>query len=459
MSTNPRSYEAFTLIHEGALAFSRAELQGIRVDVEYVENKKAHLLRKIERIREQFKSTDLFKKWQKSSETEVNIDSHVQLANYLYSVKKIKPKKLTPTGRGSTDEEALSQLNIPELLPLFEAKKYKKIYDFLDGFSREQVNGYLHPFFNLHTVVSFRSSMDSPNLQNIPKRDSEMMTICRSALYPRPGHQLLEIDFSGAEVRVAACITKDSKLIEYIKNPESDMHADMAVQIFKLDSYDKTKYKVLRQAAKNGFVFPEFYGDYFGNCAVNMACTWGKLPQGKWKEGQGIEIGDTFLADHLISKGLISLKKFTDHLEKIEHDFWFNRFSEYSQWKDRWWRAYQKYGYIDTPVGFRFNGLMGRKETWNYPVQASAFHCLLWSFIEIDKVMRKENWDSRIISQIHDSIIIDVNPEELDHVMATARDIMCNKLVEAWKWIIVPIDVEMELCGVDKSWAEKQKVN
>jgi len=462
MKVNPRTYEAYRLLHDGILALSRAEQQGIRVDIEYVENKKTHLTRKIERLESKFKGTNFYRHWEHSAHGKVNINSNAQLAHFLYVVKKLKPQKETDSGQGATDEEALKQLGIPELSDLMEMRKTKKIRDtYLDAFAREQVGGYIHPFFNLHLVRTFRSSSDSPNFQNIPKRDEDAMQIVRRALYPRPGHQLLEIDYSGLEVRIAACYHQDSTMLKYIRDPKTDMHADMAKQIFMIDEWDKVKHYTLRQAAKNGFVFPEFYGDYFGNCAVNMAVGWGKLPQGKWGRGQGIHIdGENYtLSDHMISKGISSLAKFTDHIQKIEYDFWTNRFAEYDAWKKRWWNIYQKYGYIDMLTGFRCYGVMGRNDCINYPVQGAAFHCNLKSFILLDEVMVREKWDTKLIGQIHDSIIMDVHPDELDHVLQTTKRITCSLLPSEWKWIIVPLEIDAEIAPVDAPWADKAKMH
>ena len=61
------------------------------------------------------------------------------------------------------------------------------------------------------------------------------MNMCRKALFPRPGHQLLEADFSGLEVRIAACYHKDKTMVKYITDPTTDMHGDMAKQIFMID--------------------------------------------------------------------------------------------------------------------------------------------------------------------------------------------------------------------------------
>jgi len=824
MNLNPRTEEAYQLFHNGILALSRAESQGIRVDVEYIQNKRAHLTRKIERLERQFGETAFYKKWADTQKGIVNIHSHTQLSNYLYKIKRVRVLKETASGQGSTDEDTLKQLNIPELEKLLEIRKLKKVRDtYLDSYLREQVGGVIHPFFNLHLVKSFRSciaqgtkilavrdfikypngipieeirqgdyvycfddylkpsiqkvlwagktgnkkiirihysvkgghgggylditpehkirlidgsyeqaqnlvgdfredwekekklqkirtlscarvkdklnftghlkggkgiqehkliyseligklgasdiihhkngnhldhtpsnlekmtlsshskyhvqstlrsskaiannkiaiqkaknngvyklsarrgkdahnyldlskftcykllaevaghltkvkydfstfkkylqlyhidfnevllrydkhgnyiwkkelkdmipygreymrkklghnyyrlikllnfynlpitkkwanqfgefkpgnhsiikvewlnqyvdvydiktekyhnffaneicvhnSSDSPNLQNVPKRDEETMQMVRGALYPRLNHQLLEIDFKALEVAISCCYNKDSNLIKYIKDPATDMHADMAKQIFMLDRFDKEKHNVLRQAAKNGFVFPEFYGDYFINCAENMACGWGKLSKGRWKKGEGIEFDNIFLSDHLISKGIGSLKQFEKHIEKIEDDFWGNRFEDYARWKDRWWNTYRKYGYFDLLTGFRCSGVMTKNEVINMPVQGSAFHCLLWSFIEMDKFIIKNKLDSKLIGQVHDSMLFDILPDELPLILKKVYEVTTIDLLKVWDWIIVPLAIEAEIAPVNKSWAEKEKID
>ena len=62
-----------------------------------------------------------------------------------------------------------------------------------------------------------------------------------------------------------------------------------------------------------------------------------------------------------------------------------------------------------------------------------------------------------MIGQIHDSMLLDINPSELDHVMKTVRRVTCEDLPKEWPWIIVPLDVEAEVCGVDEPWNKKRK--
>jgi DNA polymerase I len=451
----PGSKMGYRLWHDGILAFARAERQGMRIDVEYCHGKQEFLTRKIARMQKKFEQTEMYDLWYKLYGLKTNTASDWQLSKVLYGEMGVKIGKETASGKGSTDFETLSELDIPALSYLIDVRKLKKLRDtYLASFVREQVDGFIHPFFNLHTVLTFRSSSDRPNFQNIPKRDTEAMKICRNAIYPRKGHQLLEVDFGALEVSIAACYHKDPAMVKYLTS-ESDMHGDMAEQIFKLDKYDKKQpeHKYLRGATKNGFVFPQFYGDYFLNNAIGLA-RWVELRQATWKPGQGIPMpGGITISDHLISKGIKSFKQFVDHLEDIQNDFWGNRFGVYGKWKKTWMRKYQKRGYFDLLTGFRCSGVMRKNEVINYPVQGAAFHCLLWSFIELDRISIEEKWDTKLIGQIHDAVLLDVHPDELNHVAKVLKRVTCVDLPKAWSWITVPLSVSADICGVDEPWS------
>lgn len=456
MNIQPNSLEAYRLFHNGTIALARAEQQGIRIDLDYCERTKENITKEIESLEREFFQTKFYKHWEHSSRGKVNIHSGQQLSNFLYKVKGFEKPHETTSGQGSTDEDALKRLDIPELDALIKIRKLKKIKDtYLENFIREQVNGYIHPSFNLNMVTTYRSSSNNPNFQNVPKRDKEAMKIIRGALFPRPGHLLMEVDYSALEVRIAACYHQDPAMLRYIKDPTSDMHGDMAKQIFKIKDFDKSRpdHKVLRNSTKNGFVFPQFYGDYYKNCAANIAINWCKLHEGKWKPGQGISMLEGTISDHFINVGMNSYERFIQHLQAIETDFWENRFSIYKQWKEKWYRQYVMTGKVNMFTGFTCRGLMSKNDSINYPVQGAAFHCLLWSFNRIDQLLRENQMDTKLIGQIHDAIVLDVHHDELIEVKEMLHEVMCNELPRMWNWIIVPLEVEFDIGAVDASWA------
>lgn len=457
MAIKATTKDAYKLIHDGVLAFSRAERQGIRLDTEYCERKRKHLSRKIKYYEEKLMDTNFYKRWQHIYGTRTNIHSNQQLANFLYNKMKITPPKMTEKAVvGSTDEQTLQRLNIPELDILLKIRKLEKIKEtYLGGFIRENNNGYLHPTFLLHTVRTYRSSSADPNFQNIPKRDKEAMQICRKALLPRENHQLIEADFSALEVMISACYHKDPKMLQYLNDKKSDMHLDMAKQIFLFDEMDKSNsiHAKIRQGAKNGFVFPQFYGDYYANNAKALA-EWVELPMGIWKDNSGIQLPENIcIGEHLRKKGIKSFKQFTDYMQRVENDFWNNRFRVYNEWRKERIKQYRKNGYLDMYTGFRCSGIMRQNEIVNYPIQGTAFHCLLFTFIEMDRKIQKEKWDSKLIGQIHDSIIMDVHPDELLQVKKALQHIVKEVLPNTWKWINVPLEIDIDVYGVNKSWA------
>lgn len=448
--------DAYQLFHAGVLALSRAEQQGIRVDVDYCQKKKDQLTRKIQYYERKVKESPLYKQWYSIYRGKTNMHSNHQLSDLLYKHMKLSPSKATKKGQGATDEEALRSLNIPELNLILQARKLTKLRDtYLEAFIRETgKDGYMHPSFNLHTVKTFRSSSSDPNFQNIPKRDKEAMKVCRQAILPRPGHMLVEADFAALEVMIAACYCKDPTLISYLQDKKSDMHLDMAKQIFMFDSLDRSipVHSLMRSAAKNGFVFAQFYGDYYKNNAYSLV-EWVQLPTKKWKRGEGSLLpSGEHISDHLIANGIRSFDQFIEHLKGVEEDFWGRRFKVYHQWRKEVEADYRKKGMLKMHTGFVCSGVMTKNEILNYRIQGSAFHCLLLTFVLLDEAIRAGGWKSRLIGQIHDSILLDAHPSEIHLIKETLARIVKQELPKRWPWIIVPLEIEVEEYEIDGPW-------
>jgi DNA polymerase I-like protein with 3'-5' exonuclease and polymerase domains len=96
---HPKSIEAYNLLHEGTIALAHAEQAGFRVDMEYLEQKKVHLTRKINHYETKFRESALFRHWEHHSKGKINIHSNAQIANFLYNVKKLTPAYLTESGQ------------------------------------------------------------------------------------------------------------------------------------------------------------------------------------------------------------------------------------------------------------------------------------------------------------------------------------------------------------------------
>ena len=440
--------KANSLFFEGLLALADAESQGICMNEDYYEYMDRKLAVEIEKVEQELLSSKEAKLFRKKMKREIDLNSSHDLRILFYDLLKIEPTKLTSKGNPSVDHETLVSLNLPFAEKLVELRKLKKIRDtYLAQFRREIVNGKMYPVFNLHIARSYRSSSDSPNFQNIPVRDEEAKKVTRGGIIPSKGNRIAEIDYSSIEVRIAACYTKDPVLISYINDPSSDMHRDQAKEIFVLN--DKQVTKKIRFYAKNCFVFPEFYGSYYRNCARNL---WENVVEGGLETGDGISV-----REHLKRVGIRNYKRFEDHVREVENNFW-DRFRVFKEWQEYIVDFYRRKGYVEMFFGHRRTGYLTRNMVINTPIQGTAFHCLLWSFIRLNKIRKEEGWRTSLIGQIHDSIVFDLDPDEQEYVLDTTKRVMCEDIRKENPWIIVPLDIEVELTPIDGSWYEKEAI-
>lgn len=459
--------EGYQLLQDGLIELARVERNGIRVDTALLEATKAKLGKQIRGLRVDLEGDEIWKKWRKRFGDKANLTSRAQLSAIFHVQLGYESVDKTESGEESTAEEALLKIDHPFILPYVRMMKYEKaLGTFLKGIEKEIVGDRLHPSFMLHTARSMRGSSSDPNFQNFPVRDKEIAELIRSLFIPSPGCVIVENDFAGVEVSVSACYHKDPNFISYITTPGKDMHRDMAAQIYMMKSKEVSK--DARYGAKNKFVFPQFYGDYYVACARNC---WEWITKGKLTGPDG----KTSLFEHLAENGITELGSsesvdgeivppkpgtFEHHMKEIENDFWNNRFMQYGQWRKDWYKAYLDKGYFDLYTGFRISGFYGRNAVTNYPVQGAAFHCLLWSLIQVNRLLRKYNMKSMVVGQIHDSLIGDVKINELRQYLEIVEHVTTVLLPKHYaSWLIVPLKIEYEICPPNGTWFQKQEVS
>lgn len=453
--------EGYMLLHAGILTLSDMEWRGLPVEDSHVVQEIRRLEQEVQEIVEDIWRSPEGKCWKKKFGEDANWNSSQQLVSVL-SENGVAFEKKTPSGKYAADKGVLEQLNHPITNKILRARKLTKNGGtFLTNIRKEAVNGYLHPIHNLHKVITFRSSCESPNTQNMPKRDEESMKIVRASFRAPEGKCIAEIDYSGVEVRVGCCYHRDKNMERYILDSSTDMHRDEACSVFCFDpdfvnnevirgTDDRAKknFAAIRNTAKNGWVFAQFYGDWYRACAKNM---WNQISHWglKTPDGRG-------MFEHLKKQGIRSLGDFEGHLRECERKLWKERFSGYDRWKERTWKKYMKHGFLDTFTGMRLSALSSRNEILNAPIQGSAFHCLLWSAIELNKKLRREKWETKAVAQIHDSCIFITTPDEIDELYRVAYDIMCVKIVEKWPWLVIPLEIDMEVTAPGGNWSEQK---
>lgn len=458
MLIQPDFAQASKLLHDGTLALSRVEANGIRIDEQRLDLSISRLRGKIARTEESLKSSEVWSEWRKIYGDKAKIGGREQLASVLSKMGIATFSTNEETHRVIADEEVLSHVNHPFVKTWCGLEKKKKLANtYLAGIKREVVGGFLHCMYGLNTAITYRSSSELINFQNLPIRDPKSGKLIRSCFIPRDGHVLVEIDYSGIEVRIAACYNEDPVLIDYISDASKDMHRDMAAKIYCCTK-DQVN-KLTRYFSKNQFVFPEFYGSYYIDCARNI---WEMIDR------HHLEVEGTPLYDWLARKGINKLgacdpKKsprqgtFEHHIKEVEEQFW-NVFNVYASWKKRWYKQYLREGRFATLFGFLIQGIMKRNEAINYPIQSTAFHCLLWSLIQLEKSLRMRKMRTKIVGQIHDSIVSDVPINELDDYLVLASSIMTRRIRKGRDWLVVPLEVEAEACGEKETWHQKKKI-
>lgn len=443
----PKTKEAYELLHEGTKVLTDIEENGIHIDIEYCHKAKYKLQKRCEVIKTRIRDNKFVRSFVNNTGRPFNFESPKQLSNFLYDHLKIKSNRITEKGSRSTDESTLKKIDLPITNDILQYKKLNKaISTYLNNFIVESHNGILHPFFNLYLALTFRSSSSNINFQNIPRRIKELNRLLRRAIIPPPGALINESDYSGIEVAIAYCYHQDPNMKEELLNDDKDMHGDMAKEIFFLQESTKA----CRDCAKNKFVFPEFYGDFYEDCAINI-----------WEYIELYDLKNTDelpMKKHLKNNNINGLKDFIEHIREIENKFWNERFPVYTNWKKEWYNRYLINGFFNTFTGFTCKGLMKKNKVINYAIQGSAFHCLLWSLIQIHKELKKQKAKSRIFGQIHDSICSYIYPDEFNDVMKLINRVTTKDLLNRWDWISIPLKVEHEATRIDESWYMKKEL-
>lgn len=430
----------YTFLMESAINLCKAQENGIRVDTDGVVNSKKRLTNELNLLEKQIQKMAIKAGWNKSEQFRPSAPDDI--SKLLFDIIGHESIKNTQAGKSSTDKETLNKINDPIVTPILEWKKLQKLRDtYLNGLVVEVVDGFMKPFFNLYTVVTYRSSSSSFNFQNIPKRDKLSNKIIRELLFPHSGQKLCEYDYAGIEVITATCYCKDKNLIRYVSDPTTDMHRDTGIELFCYDDNPQDFQKVDRQTAKNKFVFPEFYGSYFEQVAPDL---WLKCSR-EAKVNMKLH-------------GIRHLKDFTEHVREIEVLFWNKRFPEYAEWKKDIYKFYLKYGYLDSLTGFRYYGPMKKNEALNICIQGSAHHILLYLFNRISDVIAEKKLKSKLIGQIHDSMLPSVEPDEENYIDKMIWYYGTQQIRDIFKWIIVPIKIEKSSGDIDRPWSEVKEI-
>ncbi len=466
----PATREAMDLLMRGAQAFARMSHVGIRIDTDYLDRAIAQVKKSVAALMKELKATKEYAAWARHFGPGMKLTAYEQLGTVVFKLMghPRDPHKTDPkTGRPSNKAEAFEHLDLPFTKTFFQIQRLTNALGAnkrgLLGIRREVVDGRVHPFFNLHTAESYRSSSSAPNFHNLQVRDKAVSQIVRSCVVPTEGWTLLEADYNVQEVRVSCCYHQDPRLIEYVTTG-IDMHKDRALELYmlteeELGPTDAGPGKDIRYNAKNKYTFPQFYGSTYVNCAPAL---WDAISKMRLTTAQGVP-----LRQHLESRGVTHLGRcsydfdpedgsFEKHVAECDRIMWQEVFTVYDQWKRDWWALYQRQGGVNTLTGFRQEGHFRRNQILCDPIQGSAFHCELDTLIHVQEEFRKRRMKARVINQIHDSILTECPKSEVAHAIEVFEEVGVVGIARRWPWLVVPLKLEYE--ASDTNWFQKKKV-
>ena len=381
-------------------ALYEMEKNGIRVDGEALHQYGKKLRTRIEELTAEIHAM---------AGEEFNINSPKKLGEILFEKLGLKNGKKTKTGY-STSAEVLEKLKnahpiIPKILEYRQLTKLNSTYaEGLAGYIR--ADGRIHGKFHQTVTVTGRISSADPNLQNIPTRMPLGREI-RKVFIPEEGSVFVDADYSQIELRVLAHMSGDAALIAAYQADE-DIHAITASQVFDvpLDQVDST----LRRKAK----------------AVNFGIVYGICSFGL---GQDLDI---------------SRKEAEGYIEK-----YFATYGKVKEFLDRTVEDAKKNGYTVTMFGRRrpipelassnfMTRSFGERAAMNAPVQGTAADIIKIAMVRVNRRLKEEHLQSKLVLQIHDELIIETKKEEVEIVqkilvqeMMHAADLAVPLLVDA----------------------------
>jgi len=355
------------------------------------------------------------------ADVEFNVDSPKQLGEVLFDTLKIDEKaKTTKTGQYKTDEATLSKLEgkheiIALILEYRQMKKLKSTY--VDALPKlvNKKTGKIHTTYMQTVAATGRLSSNNPNLQNIPIRSTRGKEI-RKAFIPRgKDFLLLAADYSQIELRIIAALSKDQGMIDAFNNG-IDIHSATAAKVFDVPLEDVTREMRSKSKMVN-------FGIIYGISAFGLSQRL-SIPRKEAKE----------IIDNYFEK--------------------YNRIKEFMDESIQFAREHE---YVETILKRRrklpkINGANGMERGFaernaiNAPIQGSAADVIKVAMINIQKKLNTENYQSKMLLQVHDELVFDAHKDEVDKL----TDMVKEEMEQAVK-LVVPLEVET---GIADNWLE-----
>jgi DNA polymerase-1 len=348
-----------------------------------------------------------------------NLGSPKQLQQILFERQGLPVIRKTPKGQPSTAEDVLVELagdyELPAVIIEYRSvSKLKSTYTDKLPLQIAESTGRIHTSYHQAIAATGRLSSTDPNLQNIPIRTAEGRRI-RQAFVPPEGQLLLAADYSQIELRIMAHLSGDPGLVKAFAN-EQDVHRATAAEVFGLAPDEVTSDQ--RRSAK----------------AINFGLMYGMSAFGLAKQ-LGIGRGEAQEYVNLYFDRYPGVKAYMDGIrEKASKD-----------------------GFVETVFGRRLylpeiNARNANRRQYaertaiNAPMQGTAADIIKKAMISVHHWLEAEQPGARMIMQVHDELVFEVDKDCIDPVRDRVIELMNNAAT-----LSVPLRVD---AGVGMNWDE-----
>jgi len=397
---------------EGPLIYTLGDIErnGVLIDSEKLSQQSKELEAKILKLESQV---------QKNAGEDFNLGSPKQLQEILYEKLGLPVIKKTPKGQPSTSEAVLQELSmdfpiVHDILSYRAISKLKSTYtDKLPKMINSNT-GRVHTSYHQAVTATGRLSSSDPNLQNIPIRSEEGRRI-REAFIAPEGYKILAADYSQIELRIMAHLSKDQGLMDAFAKGQ-DIHQATAAEIFSINIDDVTPNQ--RRSAK----------------AINFGLIYGMSAFGLSKQLQ------------------ITRAEAQNYIEQ-----YFERYPGVKNYMDETKSSAKQNGYVETVLGRRLyladiessnyqRRQYAERSAINAPMQGTAADLIKMAMTDLHSKIRNESLDAKIIMQVHDELVIEVNENQLDEL----SDLTVNIMADIFK-----LDVDLKVdADIGNNWDE-----
>lgn len=351
-----------------------------------------------------------------------NLASPKQLGEVLFEKLQLDPSaKKTKTGQYQTGEDVLTKLAtkghqiVEDILIFRELTKLKSTYVDALPLMINSKTGRVHTSYAQAVAVTGRLSSNNPNLQNIPIRTERGKEI-RKAFIPREkGRVLVSADYSQIELRIVAAISGDPNMCEAFRSGK-DIHTATAAKVYNIADAHVTKEMRYKAKSVN-------FGIIYGQGAFGLADNLGI------SRTEAKEIIDNY------KREFSSIQKYMDDTINFCRE---NGYVETLMGRKRWLKDINSSNF--TVRGF------AERNAINSPIQGTAADMIKLAMIKIHAALQKEKLQSKMILQVHDELVFDAVPEELEILKPLILENMKSALVLPNG---VPVDAEV---GVGENW-------